>query len=114
MTASAPPTPPQPPAPAAPAAPPPNRARRVLIVLAILLGFLTVYAHNEENLVQTGMRVAPGDPIATIGRTGRATAHHLHFEIRRNGAVYNPLYLLPLPARVGQVDLSEESEEEHE
>jgi murein DD-endopeptidase MepM/ murein hydrolase activator NlpD len=77
-------------------------------------GFVTVYAHNEENLVQRGMRVAAGDPIATIGRTGRATAYHLHFEIRRNGAVYNPLYLLPLPPRVGQVEESDESNEEHE
>ncbi len=77
-------------------------------------GFLTVYAHNEENLVEIGMRVSAGDPIATLGRTGRATAHHLHFEIRRGTSVYNPLYLLPLPARVGQVDLTEESEEEHD
>lgn len=77
-------------------------------------GFVTVYAHNEENLVETGMRVSAGDPIGTIGRTGRATAHHLHFEIRRGTSVYNPLYLLPLPARVGQVDLTEESEEEHD
>jgi len=77
-------------------------------------GFVTVYAHNEENLVQAGMRVSPGDPIATIGKTGRATAHHLHFEIRRYGAVYNPLYLLPLPPLVGQVEESDESEEEHE
>jgi murein DD-endopeptidase MepM/ murein hydrolase activator NlpD len=77
-------------------------------------GFLTVYAHNEENLVTIGMRVSAGDPIGTIGRTGRATAHHLHFEIRRGASVYNPLYLLPLPARVGQVDLVEEPEEEHE
>jgi len=45
-------------------------------------GFVTVYAHNEENLVQAGMHVSPGDPVATIGKTGRATAHHLHFEIR--------------------------------
>lgn len=77
-------------------------------------GFLTVYAHNEENLVEPGMRVAAGDPIATIGRTGRATAHHLHFEIRRDGSVYNPLYLLPLPPRVGQVEESDETEEEHD
>jgi len=77
-------------------------------------GFLTVYAHNEENLVDPGTRVAAGDPVATIGRTGRATAHHLHFEIRRDGSVYNPLYLLPLPPRVGQVEESEETEEEHD
>jgi murein DD-endopeptidase MepM/ murein hydrolase activator NlpD len=77
-------------------------------------GYMTVYAHNEENLVQPGMRVDAGDPIATIGRTGSATAHHLHFEIRRNGSVYNPLYLLPLPPRVGQVEESAVSEEDHE
>jgi murein DD-endopeptidase MepM/ murein hydrolase activator NlpD len=77
-------------------------------------GYVTVYAHNEENLVQAGMRVAPGDPIATIGRSGRATAHHLHFEIRRNGAVYNPLYLLPTPPLVGQVEESDENDDEHE
>lgn len=77
-------------------------------------GFMTVYAHNEENLVEAGMRVAPGDPIATIGRTGRATAHHLHFEIRHDGSVYNPLYLLPLPPRVSQVEESDEAEEEHD
>jgi len=77
-------------------------------------GFVTVYAHNEENLVQPGMHVSPGDPIATIGKTGRATAHHLHFEIRRNGAVYNPLYRLPLPPRVSQVEESDELEEHHE
>jgi murein DD-endopeptidase MepM/ murein hydrolase activator NlpD len=74
-------------------------------------GFLTVYAHNEENLVEIGMRVGAGDPIATLGRTGRATAHHVHFEIRRNGSVYNPLYLLPNPRSVSQVEEGEETEE---
>jgi len=77
-------------------------------------GFLTVYAHNEENLVDAGTRVAAGDPIATIGRTGRATSYHLHFEIRHDGSVYNPLYLLPLPPRINQVEESEETEEEHD
>lgn len=66
-------------------------------------GFATVYAHNEENLVAVGTRVRAGDRIATVGRTGIATADHVHFEIRRHGRAYNPLYLLPLPARVAQV-----------
>lgn len=58
-------------------------------------GFVTVYAHNLENLVEVGDRVTGGTIIATVGRTGRATAPHLHFEIRHEGMVYNPLHLLP-------------------
>ena len=69
-------------------------------------GFTTVYAHNARNLVTVGAAVRAGVRIATVGRTGIATADHLHFEIHRHGRAYNPLYLLPLPARVAQVDES--------
>ncbi len=58
-------------------------------------GFVTVYAHNLENLVEVGDRVSAGTIIATVGRTGRATTPHLHFEVRHEGMVYNPLHLLP-------------------
>jgi murein DD-endopeptidase MepM/ murein hydrolase activator NlpD len=57
-------------------------------------GFITIYAHNHENLVKAGDEVAAGAVIATVGRTGRASAEHLHFEIRRDGMAYNPIYLL--------------------
>ena len=67
-------------------------------------GFTTVYAHNDENLVGVGDRVVPGQRIAMVGRTGRATNFHVHFEIRRDGRVYNPLYMLPMPGRVAHVD----------
>ena len=66
-------------------------------------GFMTVYAHNDQNIVEIGDRVSTGQTIGLVGRTGRATAHHLHFEIRHAGLTYNPLYLLPLPSR-GIVD----------
>ena len=68
-------------------------------------GFVTVYAHNERNLVEEGQDVKAGQVIGLVGRTGRATAEHVHFEIRYEGRVYNPLYLLPLPPRSVQVDL---------
>ena len=74
-------------------------------------GFLTVYAHNDENLVEVGDRVVPGQRIATVGRTGRATNFHVHFEIRRDGRVYNPLYMLPMPGRVAHVDDTDEPDE---
>jgi hypothetical protein len=57
-------------------------------------GFVTVYAHNNENLVQVGDEVGAGTMIATVGRSGRASDHHLHFEIRREGMAFNPVFLL--------------------
>jgi murein DD-endopeptidase MepM/ murein hydrolase activator NlpD len=65
--------------------------------------FVTVYAHNDHNLVEVGDWVVPGQRIGSVGRTGRATNFHVHFEIRRDGRVYNPLYMLPLPARIAHV-----------
>jgi murein DD-endopeptidase MepM/ murein hydrolase activator NlpD len=67
-------------------------------------GFVTVYAHNDVNLVEVGDRVEVGDLIALVGMTGHATTHHVHFEIRRDGLAYNPLYLLPMPPRIAQID----------
>jgi len=72
-------------------------------------GFVTIYAHNDRNLVDAGDRVAAGETIATVGRTGRATTDHLHFEIRRRGLTYNPLYLLPLPPRIARVEETDDN-----
>lgn len=57
--------------------------------------FSTVYAHNRRNLVRVGQFVEKGQTIAEVGKTGRATAPHLHFEVRHNGAPRNPLQYLP-------------------
>lgn len=57
-------------------------------------GFITLYAHNEKNLVEVGEDVETGQLIATVGRTGHTTGPHLHFEVRRDGKAYNPLHLL--------------------
>jgi murein DD-endopeptidase MepM/ murein hydrolase activator NlpD len=57
--------------------------------------FMSVYAHNRENLVAVGEWVERGQLIGTVGSTGRTTAPHLHFEIRLGGRKYDPLYWLP-------------------
>ena len=65
-----------------------------MIILRHSDEYVTVYAHNEANLVAEGDRVEQGQIIARVGRTGRATAPHLHFEIRRNNRAVDPLPLL--------------------
>ena len=54
-------------------------------------GFMTRYAHAEKVNVELGQRVTAGDHIATMGKTGRATSEHLHFEVLKNGHKVNPL-----------------------
>lgn len=54
-------------------------------------GFMTRYAHAESIKVELGQKVSAGDPIAVMGKSGRATSEHLHFEILKNGHKVNPL-----------------------
>jgi murein DD-endopeptidase MepM/ murein hydrolase activator NlpD len=58
-------------------------------------GLISVYAHNQVNLVIEGQQVARGEVIAKVGSTGRVSGPHLHFEIRRNNTAQDPLLYLP-------------------
>ncbi|MEW6376617.1 MAG: LysM peptidoglycan-binding domain-containing M23 family metallopeptidase [Thermodesulfobacteriota bacterium] len=62
-----------------------------LIILRHSEGFVTIYAHNQVNLVEEGSRVERGQIIGKVGQTGRASGPHLHFEIRRNNKAIDPL-----------------------
>ena len=59
-------------------------------------GLSTLYAHCLKYQVKKGQRVRQGETIGTVGRTGRATTNHVHFEVRVHGKPVNPIpYLLP-------------------
>jgi murein DD-endopeptidase MepM/ murein hydrolase activator NlpD len=54
----------------------------------------TLYGHLSETLVKQGDKVALGAVIALSGNTGRSTAPHLHFEVRKDGQAVDPMQLI--------------------
>ncbi|MDR3698765.1 MAG: M23 family metallopeptidase [Candidatus Sulfopaludibacter sp.] len=57
-------------------------------------GVETYYAHLSQYYVNVGQDVHRGEVIGAVGSTGRVTAPHLHYEVRRAGAPMNPAHFL--------------------
>lgn len=51
------------------------------------LGFTSLYAHCRELAVSEGDYVTRGQVIGFLGRTGRATGNHVHYEVQFGGDV---------------------------
>lgn len=54
----------------------------------------TCYAHQSRFATSMGASVSQGQVIGYVGCTGLCFGDHLHFEVRLNGAVTNPLNYL--------------------
>lgn len=52
--------------------------------------YQTMYGHLSRILVRSGAAVEAGQVIGLSGNTGRSSAPHLHFEIRRDGNSIDP------------------------
>jgi peptidoglycan DL-endopeptidase CwlO len=57
-------------------------------------GFSTCYAHQSSIQVSVGQHVDQGQVIGLTGCTGLCFGPHLHFEVRINGGVVNPVNYL--------------------
>ena len=62
-----------------------------VVVLNHNNGLKTKYAHLEKSLVKKGQSVKRGEQIAQVGKTGRSTGPHLHYEVHLNGVAVDPL-----------------------
>jgi murein DD-endopeptidase MepM/ murein hydrolase activator NlpD len=59
-------------------------------------GLITAYFHLSKTNVRQGQRVAAGQRIGAVGRTGRVTGPHLHWVARYGAISVDPMSLIPL------------------
>jgi len=62
-------------------------------------GYSTGYGHMSKikKGIRRGKRVEQGDVIGYVGSTGISTGPHLHYEVRKNGRLINPLHIKGSP-----------------
>jgi murein DD-endopeptidase MepM/ murein hydrolase activator NlpD len=58
-------------------------------------GIMTLYAHLLATAVKVGDRVVRGQKVGLEGTSGLSTGPHLHFELRVNDQVTDPMPYLP-------------------
>lgn len=66
-------------------------------------GYQTMYGHASRLLVSLGDSVHAGHVVGLSGTTGRSTAPHLHFEVRRDGQPIDPSALVSLECTHGDI-----------
>lgn len=60
-------------------------------------GVETWYAHLSRRAVREGAYVRRGQKLGRVGKTGRTTAPHLHYEVRVDGSPVDPAPYLNTP-----------------
>jgi murein DD-endopeptidase MepM/ murein hydrolase activator NlpD len=60
-------------------------------------GLVTRYAHLSACRVQAGAQASRGQPIASVGNSGRSTGPHLHYEVLIKGRPIDPAPFIWLP-----------------
>jgi len=61
-----------------------------VVVINHGFNYESLYAHMSKRIVEPGDTVKRGQVIGYVGRTGRVTGVHLHYEVLKNGKSVNP------------------------
>jgi murein DD-endopeptidase MepM/ murein hydrolase activator NlpD len=82
-----------------------NGAGGLMVYVQDAGGLTHAYMHLASANVKAGDQVQRGQPIATMGESGTEGSPHLHYEVRKNAAVGDPLNQLidPRPYMRGGV-----------
>ncbi|MEO0223802.1 MAG: peptidoglycan DD-metalloendopeptidase family protein [candidate division WOR-3 bacterium] len=70
-----------------------------IVIIKHPKGYETRYAHLSKISVFVNQRVSAGQYIGNVGSTGLSTGPHLHFEMRKDGKLINPLKLKIQPEK---------------
>lgn len=65
--------------------------------------FESLYGHLGKVLINTGAKINAEHAIALSGNSGRSTAPHLHFEIRKSGVFVDPLQIIKKRGKNGDL-----------
>lgn len=81
-----------------------------LVIVKHSNNMFSAYAHMSQIKVEKGKKVKQGELLGLVGRTGRASATHLHFEVRNKTQVVDPMKVLPKkdPSQIRHSDLTED------
>ena len=76
------------------------------IIISHPFNYFTVYSHCDSLFVKQRDIVSQGDPIGTLGDTGKIkSGPHLHFEIWHNDTIIDPRNVIK---KYGELDVSTE------
>lgn len=64
------------------------------VILKHANGITSKYAQLSEVIVELNQEISANQVIAKVGSSGKSTGPHLHFEMRKDGKLVDPLTLL--------------------
>ncbi|TVZ52207.1 M23 family metallopeptidase [Dokdonia sp. Hel_I_53] len=62
-----------------------------MVIIEHGFGYRTYYGHLSKYNTKSGRSVKRGEIIGYVGNTGLSSGPHLHYEVRKNGIVLNPV-----------------------